>query len=423
MHNADLVHDNSTLQDKLEEIYALRRTRSKVNWDRDQFLDLLKHFGNPHLDLPPVIHVAGTNGKGSVIAILRSILEAQGYRVHVYTSPHLINVNERIVLAGEDITDSMLSGLIDQALAFVDGAPLSFFEIMTAIAFRAFADEPADVVLLEVGLGGRLDCTNVISRPLACVINHVSLDHTDFLGNSLELIAAEKAGILKSNVPCVVGRQKPDVYRVIEEKAIEVGASIVSDWSVDDTMNFIFEGQSYHFPMPSLNGLHQVRNAGLALALLFSIRKSLPVSEDAMSAGLKNVKWRARLQNIDPSVYGVDGAYEILLDSGHNDSAGQVIAHYIEPYEQPVYLVMGMLRTKNIEAFLLPIRPKLAGIYVVPLAGDECYLSADVRGSFSCDSVAQAIEDITSKTERACILIAGSVYLAGEVLKTLRGTL
>ncbi len=420
MHKADLIHTHSDLQSKLEEIYALRRTRSKVNWDRDQFLKLLKKFDDPHLELPPVIHVAGTNGKGSVISMLRSILTAQGYKVHVYTSPHLIDVNERIVLAGQEISNAQLSDLIDHALEFSDGAPLSFFEIMTAIAFRTFADEPADVLLLEVGMGGRLDCTNVIEQPIATVINRVSMDHTDFLGDRLDVIAAEKAGIMKRDVPCLIGSQSAGIHQVMQDKAEEVGAFILSDWSVDKDMNFSFEGERFSFPMPSLQGNHQVKNAGLALATLFAVRDHLPVSHDSITDGLQNVQWPARLQKIDPDIYGLSDAYDIWLDSGHNDSAGKALAMHIQGTDQPVFLVLGMLKTKGIDLFLKPLRPLVQEIYVVPIASNDCFSASDIEGACDCDSVEQALKEISERSPEACVLISGSVYLAGEVLKTLR---
>ncbi len=420
MHQGDLTHSDIDLQAKLEKIYALRRTRSKVNWDRDYFLKLLDSFGCPHLSLPPVIHVAGTNGKGSVIAFLHSILEAQGYKVHAYTSPHLIDVNERIVLAGEPINNALLAELIDQALEYVGDTPLSFFEIITAVAFRAFADTPADVLLLEVGLGGRLDCTNVIEAPIATVINRISMDHMDFLGNKLDLIAAEKAGIMKAGVPCLIGAQENAALAVLKKKANEVGAEIVSDWSIDGDMRFTFGGEVYDFPMPSLTGVHQVQNAGLALATLFAVCKMLHVSHEAMSKGLRNVQWPGRLQRLPSAIYGVSENMEIWLDCGHNDSAGAALAAFVRGSDKPVYLVMGMLQTKILDGFLEPLRGLVQGIYVVPLAQDECYTAADIEGAFDCVSVQDAIRVIVQHHKEACILIVGSVYLAGDVLKTLR---
>lgn len=422
MHKADLVHTHFDLQTKLEEIYSLRRTRSKVNWDRDQFLKLLENFGNPHLDLPPVIHVAGTNGKGSVIAMLRSILSAQGYRVHVYTSPHLIDVNERIVLAGEDISNERLSSLIDQALEFSDGAPLSFFEIITAIAFCAFADVPADVVLLEVGMGGRLDCTNVIEQAIATVINRVSMDHTDFLGDTIEVIAAEKAGIMKKGVPCLIGSQELEAYHVMQDTAQKIGAHIISGWSIDGDMNFSFGAESFEFPMPSLHGAHQVQNAGLALATLFTVHDDLPVFHDSIVEGLQSVWWPARLQKIASHAYELSDDYELWLDSGHNDSAGKALAMHIQDVDQPVYLILGMLKMKSVELFLEPLRPLIQEIYVVPITGNDCFSAFDIEGAHDCDTVEQALKIIVNKSPQALILISGSVYLAGEVLKTLRSS-
>lgn len=420
MHKADLVHSNAYLQNKLEEIYALRRTRSKVNWDRNNFLKLLEDFGNPHLSLPPIIHVAGTNGKGSVIAMLRSILEAEGYRVHVFTSPHLIDVNERIILAGEPIDNTMLVDLIDLALLYSDGAPLSFFEIITAIGFRAFADAPADVLLLEVGMGGRLDCTNVIEKSLATVINHVSMDHTEFLGDTIEEIAKEKAGIMKEHTPCLVGRQRPEVYQVLKEEASGVSADMVTDWFLDEDGIFTFQEQKLKLPVLPLKGKHQVGNAALAVATLKAVKDDLHVSDASIEIGLKNVSWRGRLESIDPKAFGLSAKSELFLDSGHNDSAGAAIADFLKDQDKPTYLVMGMLARKKIDDFLKPFLSDLEGIYITALEGDESFSAENVDGAIAAEHFTDALRDISAKNQDVCVLIAGSVYLVGSVLKTLR---
>ncbi len=421
MHRADLHHSDAHLQNQLNRIFQLRRTRSAVNWDRDQFLDLLDALGNPHLSVPPVIHVAGTNGKGSVVAILRSILEAQGLRVHAYTSPHLIHVNERIVLAGEQIGNAALSGLIDQALGFIDSAPLSFFEVITAIAFRAFADCPADVLLLEVGMGGRLDCTNVVPAPLACVINRISMDHTEFLGETIEHVAREKAGIIKAGVPCAVGYQGDGVvYDIVQQKAQEIGAAVQlygRDWDIleqGDDMVFTYGGQNYILPKPALKGAHQILNAGLALSALFSVSDRLKVSHDAMAQGLRNVFWGGRLQRLDAVRFGVADDCEIWLDAAHNDSAAQVLAQHIAQSGKRAHLVMGLLRKKKIEDFLGPLRPVVNDIHVVPVQGEDSYAARDIPGSQGHSNVLEAVRAIAVRDPGAVIFIAGSVYLAGE---------
>ncbi len=448
MHQADLRHDDDSLRDKLENIFQLRRTRSKVNWDRGQYLDLLDQFGNPHLSLPPVIHVAGTNGKGSVIAILRSILQAQGLKVHCYTSPHLVNVNERITLAGKEIDNTYLEQLIDKALEYNKGAPLSFFEITTALAFKAFSDVPADVLLLEVGLGGRLDCTNVIDDPLVSVINRISMDHTDFLGNDIRDIAAEKAGVMKDGVPCVIGHQgggdiSGAVRMVLSDKIASSGAISCQsgdEWSVkssDGRLNFIFGDQSFDFPLPNLNGAHQVQNAGVALASLFSVRSVLKVEDQAIEEGLQNVYWPGRLQKVDATVLGVSDECEVWLDSGHNDSAGEALANEIVQWraqgEVPIYLVMGMLDTKDSARFLAPLIPNITALHIVSISSDpNSQTKSDVEDKIKdmCGDVPvydnegciDAISDIARDNPSSKILVAGSVYLAGEVLERISGT-
>ena len=302
------------------------------------FLSLLERFGNPHLNLPPVIHVAGTNGKGSIIAMLRSILEAAGYKVHAYTSPHLIHVNERIYLAGENISDEYIERLIDDALGYIDNAPLSFFEVITAIAFKAFSNAPADIVLLEVGMGGLLDCTNVIEAPLVSVINRISMDHTDFLGNTLKEIAAQKAGIMKKSVPCVIGGQGQnglDALDVFREKAQTVETELFisgQDWTIEsnqDNVIYTTEEQREFYTFPALVGTHQILNMGVVLTALERIKTSFPIRKEAIETGLSSVIWPGRLQRLDLNWPTDIGAHEIWVDSGHNDSAGIAIAEQI----------------------------------------------------------------------------------------------
>ena len=447
MHQADLKHDDKVLREKLEAIFQLRRTRSKINWDRAQYLDLLAAFGDPHLNLPPVIHVAGTNGKGSIIAILRSILQAQGLKVHCYTSPHLIYVNERIILAGQTIDNAYLERLIDQALSYNSGAPLSFFEITTALAFKAFSETPADILLLEVGLGGRLDCTNVIDVPLAAIINRISLDHVDFLGNDIRDIAAEKAGIMKADVPCIVGYQGDGddacaVNKVLAE-TIESSRAYACrygfEWSVrqeNGQMVFSFGEQSYKFPLPNLLGAHQVNNAGVALATLFSVRHHIDVDIQAMEEGLGAIYWPGRLQNIDASHFGVSEDTEIWLDSGHNDSAGEALAVQAEQWYaqdgKPLHLVMGILDTKDSARFLAPLLPQLSALHIVPIASDPHYQRQDhIEDNikeinddiavYAYDCCIEAIGCIARDHPSSRILIVGSVYLAGEVLEYVGG--
>ena len=443
MHLSDLRHGHASLQEKLAYLYTLR-TGSKVNWDQYKYISLLERLGNPHKNLPPVIHVAGTNGKGSTIALLRSILEEQGYMVHAYTSPHLVKINERFVIAGQQISDEVLEQKIDALIAQYDLEGLSFFEITTAIGFDLFAEHTADVVLLEVGMGGRLDCTNVIESPLVGVISRISNDHSEFLGDTLSEIAAEKAGIIKPGVPCVLGYQGEgseeifDVVRLVSTEKSSIVCAYGDDWSVEEgDLNFVFrfKGESHCFPLPALHGIHQIYNAGLALAALEAVRDYLPVSDDAIRKGLVDVHWAGRLQVLDPVALGLPETCEVWLDSGHNDSAGEMLAAFLkmqkEKDEKPVCLVLGMLGTKNPVAFLEPMLPFVDDIHLVPIAGETNILTPerlqshaghlldgiDVTAHSEVKKALQTVQNTYSEPFR--ILICGSCYLSGDVLNLL----
>lgn len=442
MHLSDVRHPNSSLQQKLEYLYGLR-TGSKVNWDGAAYLELLASLGNPHLSLPPAIHVAGTNGKGSVVALLRAVMEAAGKSVHVYTSPHLIRVNERIVLGGTEITDAQLHGYIDLVLAQIkQDAQLSFFEIMTAIAFRAFADHPADIVLLEVGMGGRLDCTNVIERPLVSVINRISMDHVAFLGDDLAQIAAQKAGIIKNGVPCVVGYQGDDphnaaiIHDVICAKACDSSAPVSFygdgyDFK-QDGQGFMLRinGQEIPFPFPALIGVHQVYNAALAVAALSYVVHDFGITQEYIVQGFAAAKWRGRLQQLPDLCEGT----QLWLDCGHNDSAGEALALQAEIWARdaaalPLILVVGMLSMKDMAAFVRPILPFCARVICVPISGEPSSQDAqearDLILSYAPETnveIAANVKEVikhakTGNFGAARVLVAGSVYLAGEALR------
>jgi dihydrofolate synthase/folylpolyglutamate synthase len=443
MHRSDLSHSDNSIQQKLEAIFARRRTQSKVNWNEGQYLKLLKSLGNPHKNIPPVIHVAGTNGKGSIIAMLRSILEAQGYRVHAYTSPHLIHVNERIILAGQEISDVELERRIDEILEICGDAPLSFFEIVTALAFKAFAETPADITLVEVGMGGRLDCTNIIEKPLVSIISRISLDHTEFLGNTIEDIAREKAGIIKTSVPCVIGYQGDGVRQNTIASTINAVAKNVDstlywydvDWSAGkdgQTLLFQMAGLSKSYPLPSLQGHHQFYNTGAVLAALDLIRAQYPVSDDAINHGLQNIHWRGRMQRLDVSEFisgeiSVDA--DLWLDCGHNDSAGEALAITLQKWHERgeinIQLIVGMLGTKDASKFLMPILPYIKALHIVPISNDPSSQTVNQVTSglknidnlpvYSHDTVIDAIEG-AAQDAPSHILVAGSVYLVGEVL-------
>jgi dihydrofolate synthase / folylpolyglutamate synthase len=391
---------------------------------------LLAALGHPERRLPPVVHVAGTNGKGSTIAMIRAGLEAKGNRVHVYTSPHLARFHERIRLGGRLIDEDRLIALLETCEAANEGAPITFFEITTAAAFLAFAEEPADMVLLEVGLGGRLDATNVIDRPRLCVITPVALDHQQFLGETLAEIAFEKAGILKPGVPCVLGPQDAEAWDVIVDHAGAVGAPLIAegqDWQVwEEHGRLAFQDLAglVDLPRPVLIGAHQVANAGAALAAL----RLLGAGEEACAAAMTAAEWPARLQRLrsGPLVEAA-GAAELWLDGGHNPAAGVALAEALGRLPpRPLHLVTGMLRTKDVAGFLRPLAERAASLTAVAIPGEAATLPAEATVEAAravglpaepAADVAAAIAAIVAREPDCRILICGSLYLAGRVLR------
>ena len=399
MYASDLKHSSPGLEDKLHQLYSLNRNKKIDLSFRPPYLKLLEKFGNPHLNLPPVIHVAGTNGKGSTIAMLRSILEAAGYKVHAYTSPHLIAFNERIVLAGQEIEDGPLEDLIDEALALNDGGDLTFFEITTAIAFTAFSRAPADICLLEVGMGGRLDCTNVIENPLATIITQIGIDHAEHLGNTIEKIAGEKAGIMKQGAPCVIAPQNyQEALQVFEEKATALDAPLFH--------------ASKNAQENALIGAHQQNNMASALKTLEIIAEKFPHTDENIEQGLKSVKWRARLQKLPGNIY---------LDGGHNEEAGQALAGEIKNWDEPVHIICGMMQGKDAKTFLKPLLPHAETLSFVNIENERQSQSAqDLAALFpeaqSFENYKNALAYLGTKTPGRT-LICGSLYLAGQVLQ------
>ncbi|OFX14298.1 MAG: bifunctional folylpolyglutamate synthase/dihydrofolate synthase, partial [Alphaproteobacteria bacterium RIFOXYD12_FULL_60_8] len=316
---------------------------------------LLGDLGNPQDSLPPTIHVAGTNGKGSTIAFLRAMLEAAGLRVHVYTSPHLVRFNERIRLAGQDISDLALAEVLEEVEVRNARQPITFFEATSAAAFLAMSRTPADVTLLETGLGGRLDATNVIKRPALTILTPIALDHQEYLGERLEAIAAEKSHILKPGVGCVMAKQERKADRVIELRSLEMGAPTWKegrDWFARTTpRGMVFEGAtgSLELPLPALIGAHQVRNAALALAAAERLSGfSLP--PEALALGLTTARWPARLHRLTqgPLVDLLPPEWELWLDGGHNPAAGKVLAQACRAWkDRPLSMVLGMMRDKD----------------------------------------------------------------------------
>jgi dihydrofolate synthase/folylpolyglutamate synthase len=395
---------------------------------------LLAALGNSHHRLPPVIHVAGTNGKGSVVAFLEAMLTAAGYRAHTYTSPHLTRFNERIRLAGRDIDDDALTALLEECEVANAGLPITFFEITTAAAFLAFTRTPADILLLEAGLGGRLDATNVIDRPAVTGITPVSVDHVHFLGETIEAVAGEKAGILKPGVAAVIGPQTDTAAAVMIARAAALGAPLYRHghgWQVrTNRTGFRFDGQSWRFdlPAPALPGRHQIDNAGIAIACLERL-DGFAITADAIANGLKQVKWPARLQRLTrgPLVAALLNGWELWLDGGHNPAAGAALAEAVTDWrDRPLYLIFGNLDTKDRIGFLEPLGAAAAALRGITIPGEAAALSArDAAAagqsagidSAPSESVGAALAELTAMPGPARVLICGSLYLAGRVLR------
>ncbi len=396
----------------------------------DRVWRLLDALGNPQNDLPPVIHIAGTNGKGSTQAMIRAGLEAAGKTVHAYTSPHLARFHERIRLAGNLISEDALSAVLDECYEANGGAPITYFEITTVAGILAFARTPADYTLLEVGLGGRLDATNVIARPAMTVITPVSIDHEQFLGNTLTKIAGEKAGIIKHGVPCVVGPQDPEAMDVIEAVAERNAAPLLAygqHWHVGpDHGRIAFQDETglLDLPRPNLIGDHQVENAGAALAVL----RALGMDEAACEAAVTRAEWPARMQRLreGPLVDAAPRA-ELWLDGGHNAAAGDALGKVMANLpDRPTFMICGMLNTKDVTGYLRPLAAEAQTLYAVSIPGEANTLpaseTADAARSVGltaveADSVQGALEQIVAKTPDARVLICGSLYLAGAVLR------
>ena len=396
----------------------------------DRMVRLLDALGNPEKHLPPVIHLAGTNGKGSTQAMIRAGLEADGDLVHAYTSPHLARFHERIRLAGELISEDALSEILDECVVANDGITITYFEITTCAALLAFSRTDAEYTLLETGLGGRLDATNMVEVPRLCVITPISIDHTQYLGETIEEIAAEKAGILKRGVYCVVGPQEDAALEVIEAKAAEVGAALLihgQHWQVwEENGRLVYQDENglLDLPLPNLIGAHQVQNAGAAIAALRALGKN----EAACEAAITTAKWPARLQHLrhGPLVQAA-GQAELWLDGGHNPAAGHALVEALQRLpNRPTYLICGMLNTKDITGYLAPLAKISEGLFGVSIEGEAATLEASETvaaaqsvgiQSKKAQSVADAINMIISKDATARILICGSLYLAGRVLR------
>ena len=394
----------------------------------DRMWRILDALGHPEQNLHPVIHIAGTNGKGSTQAMIRAGLEGAGLTTHAYTSPHLARFHERIRIAGELIDEAALSAILDQCLAANGPDPITYFEITTAAALVAFAQTPADYTLLEVGLGGRLDATNVIDTPALSVITPIDLDHQQFLGDTIEAIAGEKAGIIKPRIPVVVGPQQEAALEVIEARASGLSAPILAHgqhWHVSvERERLIFQDETglLDLSLPALAGPHQIQNAGTALAALRALGRG------EAEAAMTNATWPARMQRLrhGPLVDAAPGA-ELWLDGGHNPHASRAIAATLQGLpKRPTHLICGMLNTKDVIGYMEPLAALADSLTAVSIPGQSATLSAEDTAaaakaaghqSGTADTVATALTQITAHTPNARILICGSLYLAGEILK------
>ena len=406
----------------------------------DRVWQLLDALGNPQDRLPPVVHIAGTNGKGSTQAMIRAGLEARGEAVHAYTSPHLARFHERIRLAGHLISEDALTTLLDRVAAANGSAPITYFEITTVAALLAFAETPADHTLLEVGLGGRLDATNVVAKPALTIITPIDLDHQGYLGDTLPLIAAEKAGIIKRGVPVVVGPQHDEALEVIERQAARLGAPLLAHgqhWHVGverDRLVYQDERGLLDLPLPVLPGPHQIGNAGMAIAALRHLAAKEGASatdEAACTAAVTRVSWPARMQRLDRGALAALAApAELWLDGGHNPAAGAVLAQTLRQLpRRPTHLVCGMLNTKDIAGYLSPLAQVADSLTAVSIPGEAATIPAEetARHAAAVELPATTAPDVeTALRDLAAqgpvrILICGSLYLAGHVLR-LNGT-
>lgn len=432
-----------------------------IKYDLTRIKLLLSALQNPHLKVPPVIHVAGTNGKGSTSAYLRAIFETAGYKVHSYTSPHLLHFNERITIASEYIDDRYLFNIIEKtktAAAKVNITP-TFFEGTTAAAFLAFAENKADILLLETGMGGRLDSTNVIDNPVATIITPISYDHTEYLGPTLTTIAAEKAGIIKANAPCIISYQAQQVYDLLIDYAIRVKAiPIVYEYDFgiqkqNDSFKFLSHNFTYQFSLPSLPGNHQVINAATAIATCKAITKHFNFSANDIQKGISNTVWPARLEKIDLLQYdkifniimkhlykrNIDVPHnipQIWLDGAHNTGGAQSLSNFIrENLTPPIYLILGMTSNREVKPFLSYFTDIVTQIFTVSVISEPASYDAEKLAAYAnssgiisipteslTDAIISAIKSNQAFVQQnGNIIITGSLFLMADFYNLIRG--
>ena len=397
----------------------------------DRVTRLLKKLNNPEDKISQVVHIAGTNGKGSTQAFLRAAIESSGESVHVYTPPHLTRFHERIRVAGSLISENVLADILNECELANNGKPITYFEITTCAAFLIFSRIKADYTLLEVGLGGRLDATNILKKPKLTIITPISMDHVQFLGSTIEQIANEKAGIMKEGITCIVGHQSKDAIDVIKKRAIELNSELKiygEHWQVyaksdklifKDAMGFL------ELPLPKLIGQHQIENAGTAIAAM----RELSIPDEACKESMKNVYWPARMQRLESGpLVKMANESEIWLDGGHNQAAGIAISNALEqlPRGRTNILICGMLKTKDLKAFLNPLFNSAKFLYGIRIQGEENSNSAETIvnqareigfSAFKTQKVSDAILQIIKAHPNSRIIICGSLFLAGKILQ------
>lgn len=430
------VSDNPDVQRQLDRLATLSPGADVLGLER--IVSLLERLGHPELVLPPVFHVAGTNGKGSTCAFLRAAIEAAGLKAHVYSSPHLVRFNERIRIGGKLIGDEPLAALLAEVFDAAEDIHPTFFEVTTAAALLAFAREPADACILEVGLGGRLDATNVIPSPAACAIAQLGIDHQAFLGSSPEGIAAEKAGIAKPGVPLVTLHYPTRVANRIGQVAAEAGALWLPKggrWDASayqQKLHYRDEWGPVELPLPRLHGLHQAMNAALAVATLRH-QRMVPVPASAMRAAMGWVEWPARLQRLAPGPVHdlLPQGSELWLDGGHNPAAARAIADFFRGHVEagrPFHVILGLLMNKDADGVLKPFANRSITLHGVPVPGHAHHSPEELAeagrragmNALTADGVEAALGWIARHADRShppVVLILGSLYLAGEILR------
>ena len=430
------VSDSPDVQAQLDRLWSLSPGADILGLER--ITRLMERLGEPHRALPPVFHVAGTNGKGSTCAFLRAAMEADGKSVHVFTSPHLVRFNERIRIAGKLIEDAQLARYLERVLDIAEGVNASFFEVTTAAAFLAFAEHRADACIIEVGLGGRLDATNIIADPVVCGIAQLGIDHQAFLGDTLEQIAAEKAGIAKAGAPFVTQRYPTRLHAIMADAAARAGTTWIGQgegWdgaAYRDRLHYRDAHGRLETPLPRLAGAHQVQNAALAFAMLRH-QQAVPLPEAALKAAPLWAHWPARLQRLERGLLlaALPEGTTAWLDGGHNEAAGQAISDWFTPDRlegRPLQLIIGMLANKDADSFLAPFAGKIAHIHALPVPGHEHhpperFAAIAARwgiGGTAHDGPEDAVRAVAAMTVDETppkLLIAGSLYLAGEVLR------